>query len=131
MGDGYLGKCRDCTLKDAEANRRVNSKNPLWVKKEAERQRIKNKAMNHEFPEIATARRAVRKLGQSREFHWHHWSYSKENHVDVIRLTPKQHRLAHRFMIYDRERKQYRRCDTMELLDTREAHENFIKTLKY
>ena len=34
---------------------------------------------------------------------------------------------AHRFLIYDQERMMYRRYDTNVLLDTKEAHETFIK----
>jgi len=34
---------------------------------------------------------------------------------------------AHRFIIYDQEQMMYRRYDNNVLLDTKEAHEAFIK----
>lgn len=42
MGDGYLGKCKDCAKKDSEARRQEKLKDPLWAEKEAERHRIKS-----------------------------------------------------------------------------------------
>ncbi len=57
----------------------------------------------------------------------HHWSYLEEHWLDVLFLTKKQHKKAHRFMIYDQEQKMYRRTDDNTLLDTKERHENYIK----
>jgi hypothetical protein len=130
MKDGLLGKCKKCTRADAEQRRLLKTQTDAgWVDKEKHRQRKKNKAMNHEHPLVATARRAVRALGRSKDFHWHHWSYNKNHHTDVIQLSPMEHRKAHRFLVYDQEHFQYRRCDTMELLDTRERHEAFIRNM--
>lgn len=58
----------------------------------------------------------------------HHWSYNKEHAKDVIFLSKADHYKAHRFIIYDQERMMYRRCDTLELLDTKESHLEFIKS---
>ena len=129
MGDGHLNKCRDCARNDSEQRRIKKMKDPKWAEKENQRMRDKANKVNYEYPEVATARRAVRKLGRSREFHWHHWSYLKQHHLDVIKLAPEKHRLAHRHMVYDRERMQYRRSDSMILLDTKEIHNNFIESL--
>lgn len=41
MGDGYLGKCKDCTKKEAEARRHLKMKDPEWANAEAERHRKK------------------------------------------------------------------------------------------
>ncbi len=57
----------------------------------------------------------------------HHWSYNEEHYKDVIWLNQKQHMKSHRFIVYDQERKMYRRCDNNELLDTKEVHEKFIR----
>lgn len=129
MGDGLLGKCKECTRVDSEKRRLVKRLDPDWVASEAERQRTKNRLMNIRTPEIASARRAVRSLGRSRDYHWHHWSYLREHWRDVLKLTPNDHRTAHRHMVYDPERMQYRRASDMVLLDTREAHEAFLLTL--
>jgi hypothetical protein len=56
----------------------------------------------------------------------HHWSYNEEHASDIIWLTKKHHNKAHRFIVYDQERKMYRRYDNNILLDTKETHEKFI-----
>lgn len=63
---------------------------------------------------------------QTKGNHLHHWSYNIEHAKDVIELSIKDHATAHRFMVYDQERKMYRKL-TGELLDTKEGHENYIK----
>ena len=129
MSDGLLGKCRDCTRDDSKTRRLKKMGDPIWREREKQRMREKGLKANREYPEVATARRAVRSLGRSRDRHWHHWSYLKEHHLDVFNLSPTEHRRAHRYMIYDRERMQYRRTDTMELLDSRIAHQKYLKLL--
>ena len=57
----------------------------------------------------------------------HHWSYNDEHFKDVIWLSKKEHNKAHRFIVYDQERKMYRNCFTNVLLDTKQSHETFIK----
>lgn len=128
MGDGHLGKCKKCTRKDSDERRLLKQKtDPDWVKKEKERHRKKGLMSYYANPLIGTARRAVRALGRSTEFHWHHWNYQKPFHIDVIQLTPQEHRKAHRYLLLDQEHLMYRRNDTMELLDTKERHEAFIR----
>lgn len=60
----------------------------------------------------------------------HHWSYNQEHYKDVIELVVLDHKKAHRYMVYDPERKMYRRADNNILLDTRESHIEFINSLK-
>ena len=43
MGDGYLGKCKDCTKKDAEIRRHAKQSDPEWVEKERVRQMNKER----------------------------------------------------------------------------------------
>ena len=60
----------------------------------------------------------------------HHWSYLPENHLNIILLSKKFHGWLHKRMRLDKELLCYR-TDGGELLDTREKHEMFIKSLKY
>ena len=42
MGDGHLGKCKDCTKRDTANRHAFLSKNPDWVDKELARHRVKS-----------------------------------------------------------------------------------------
>lgn len=126
---GSLNECKECVRKRVKARIDHLKKNdPEWAEKEAERQRVKNRIGAREAPQIQRARRAVRALGRSKDFHWHHWCYQEPFKTDVIQMTPQQHRRAHRFLVLDQEHLMYRRCDTMELLNTRKRHEEFLRT---
>ena len=129
MGDGHLNKCKDCTRKDTAEHNERKAKDPEWLAKEAQRQREKGKRLYHRYPEQGAARNATRKLGKKKGFSWHHWSYHKQHHLDVIKLDDDTHRKAHRFMIYDPEQMMFRVALTGELLDTKERHEEYIKGL--
>jgi hypothetical protein len=58
-------------------------------------------------------------------FEKHHWSYREEHYTDLIYLTMRDHKTAHRFIIYDAERFMYRTLGGI-LLDTKVEHEKYI-----
>lgn len=151
MGDGHLNKCKSCTKSDTKANTLEKSKDSLWVEKEKKRGREKYYRLGYKethkpsseykklimdrykekYPEKLLAKNAICRM-VSLKGHLHHWSYNKEFFKDVIDISIKDHYTIHRFIIYDQERLMYRRIDTMELLDTKEKHENYISdVLKY
>jgi hypothetical protein len=153
MGDGHLNKCKDCTKAQSKERVKKLSNNEDWLKSEKERNRLKYHRLNYrgknkssteqkaltqkryhiKYPEKNNARRKLNsiKMTNTPGIHRHHWSYNEQHYLDIIPLTIEQHFLAHRHMVYDQERMMYRRIDTMELLDTKEQHEQYIKNLPF
>jgi hypothetical protein len=143
MGDGYLGKCKDCTKSDVKKDYEKKIVDPEWKERERKRCRDKHKRLysravkqyptkykdsstyRSRYPEKYKAMiqsTTVKKLSEEK----HHWSYNEEHYKDVLHIKRKDHYKAHRFLIYDQERMMYRRYDTLELLDTKEKHLEFI-----
>jgi len=148
MSDGHLGCCKNCMKHKQKLRVKRLSKNKEWLESERARHREKSKRLSKnwkkptnqyrkrmtinyrvKYPEKAMAHSAVQHIKCKKGFEKHHWSYFKEHCKDVIVLSIGEHSTIHRFIIYDQERLQFRRCDTMELLDTKKTHEKYIKNV--
>jgi hypothetical protein len=150
MGDGHLNKCKECTKQGSKKRYNNLKENVEFVESEKTRHRDKYHRLNYKskhkptseisrerqqmykskYPEKAKARGATCKMKPIvKGNHLHHWSYNEEHLKDIIELLPINHSTLHRFIVYDQERMMYRDCKTMELLDTKEAHLSFIKSL--
>ena len=135
MGDGYLGKCKECTKKYTANRYNEMKKDESFILLERKRGREKyrkykyaskscNKKYHEKFPEKYKANIVSNRI-PSNGRHNHHWSYNEEHYKDVINLSSKDHYKAHRFLIYDQERYMYRTIDGV-LLDTKERHLAYI-----
>lgn len=147
MGDGHLNKCKDCTKKDVDEREKKLRENPEWVEKEKIRAREKYRRLEYRdkhkpksenkkiymdnykknYPEKIKAKNLSSNMKSSvKGNQLHHWSYREEHAKDLIELSIRDHNKAHRYIVYDQEHYMYRRYDTMELLDTKEKHLEFI-----
>jgi hypothetical protein len=146
MPDGRVNKCKICNKKDILENYKNNKLDPNFIIKERKRGREKHQRLysgkkhqnykhqliwSNKYPEKVKAQRKSQNMSKHKPFEGaekHHWSYNQEHYKDILWLSSKDHKKAHRFIIYDQERMMYRRTDNNILLDTKEHHEGYIKS---
>ena len=141
MGDGRLGKCKECCKKQAKARHYDKLKDPEWAESERKRAldkyyrlyqdlhpREKLAPYGERFPEKIRAHILSQRVEHPKGTHRHHWSYREQDARDVINIIPETHYAIHRYTVYDQERMMYRTIEGV-LLDTREAHEAYINEI--
>ena len=147
--DGRTKRCKKCVKAKAREREIKLKETPEGIEQERMRHRDKyhrlgykgkfeqssenrKKTMdkyNAKFPEKALAKnKSCRMKAKILGNHLHHWSYKIEHAKDVIELSIESHYLAHRFLIYDQERMQYRTTENV-LLDTRQSHIDYISKI--
>ncbi|MCK9281570.1 MAG: hypothetical protein M0P71_13170 [Melioribacteraceae bacterium] len=145
MRDGHFNKCKKCSAVQSKEYYNKRKLDKEWVRKERLRHNEKYKRLkyrnkwhdkekamkavnlnNERFPEKYNARNGSKIIKSPEGMVKHHWSYKSEHYKDLIFLTPDNHVIAHRNIIYDNERYQYRTTDGI-LLDTKISHLEYIE----
>ena len=137
MGDGYIGKCKECNKTDVKDNYQKKIENPTWVEKERERGREKYKRLGYiknekiqveKFPWKANSKYKTlsRKFNIEKGLELHHWCYKDEFIEDIFVLNRRQHKKAHQFMTLDIELRMFYGADG-SLLDTKEKHKQWLE----
>lgn len=149
MRDGHLNKCKSCTRIDTKAHADMVTSTPEGREKERRRHREKyhrlgyrgkhkptkdqkKKAMTtyrERYPEKVISKHLSHDIEVMDGYQRHHWSYNPEHAREIIEIRVDEHYTLHRHIVYDQERMMYRRCDNGELLDTRDSHIAYAKTI--
>ena len=150
MKDGHLNKCIQCAKKDVdEREKRLRSTDLNFIENEKIRAREKYHRLGYKdihkqsfedkkitmskykklYPEKYRAKSLSGNIKIDIGLEKHHWSYMECDAKDIIPLSVSEHNKLHRHLFYDQNVFMYRRIDTMELLDTKEKHIKFYKSL--
>lgn len=96
-----------------------------------EKSKMYKNRYSEKYPEKAKAKiKAQHLMAEIKGNHLHHWSYNEDHYKDVIELSVKDHSFLHKHMIYDQERKMYRRADNNILLDSKESQIKYLEHIK-
>jgi len=134
MGDGHLGKCKECAKNDVREKYIENIQDESYMEKERIRGREKYKRLNYvertQYKKsYSSANRTVNSYLRSRGINLlgkevHHWSYQEPYNVFI--LSKRAHKLVHKNIEYNELLKCFVAYGET-ILDTKSKHFEYIK----
>jgi len=132
MADGHLNKCKECTKSDIKKDYYKKSEDVLFIEKERLRHREKYKRLGYKekqkiwdsdkpWKDNSKYKNLNRKFKTPKGFELHHWNYNDGFLEDVSILKTKQHKIAHTFLIFDKDLLIFK-TKSGTLLDTKSKH---------
>lgn len=134
--DGFLNKCKKCTIKDNILHFKIKTSSPEGLEKERERQREKYKRLGYKEKQKIwdidkpwklnnIYKNLNRKFKVPKGIELHHWNYNDNFLEDVFFLKRNDHKKLHTFLIFDKENLIFNtKCGL--ILNTKEKHLKFI-----
>lgn len=136
MGDGYLGKCKDCTKKDSKEREELLRKDPIWTEKEKKRQREKYNRLDYKnkqkiwdqykpWKNTTIYKNLNKKYNIKKGYEAHHWNYEDDSLEDFIILSKEDHKKVHKFLDFELNIKMFKDLQG-NLLDSKQKHLDYI-----
>lgn len=136
MGDGHLGKCKECTKNDVKEKYVENIKDESYVEKERIRGREKYKRLNYSDrtqykKSYSRANRTVNRYLRDKGIDMlgkevHHWNYKEPHNVFI--LSKRAHKLVHKNIEYLESLNCFVTNEGL-ILNTKENHYGYIKSV--
>ena len=138
MSFGVDSKCKDCVKQRTKLrHHKLMEENPNFLEEERERHKEKYHRLgykesqkewdkNKPWKNTSTYKNLRRTLSIPREFELHHWNYNDEYLKDVFILNIRDHKVLHRSLLLDLEKRVFYLEDGT-YLDTKEKHAEYIK----
>lgn len=136
MKDGHVNKCISCNKNDIHLNYELKSKDKNFLEKERLRGREKYKRLNYKdrqkeidkdlhWKKTSKYKNLNRKFKLEKGLELHHWNYNYEFLEDILILTRKQHKKAHKYLVLDKVKMIFKTIDGV-YLDSKVKHIQYL-----
>lgn len=142
MSDGHLNKCKTCTNTDSKKRHKKITSTIEGIEKERARHCEKYHRLNYKnrqkvwdknkpWKNSTVYKNLNRNLKIEKGYEFHHWCYDESLLTSGFILKTREHRIIHSYLDFIDELLIFKNKETGEILNTKEKHESFIKSLGF